>query len=166
MSETHAPAQTVTPLLFRRVLSGVPTGIAVVAAEVDGIMTGISANSFTSVSLDPPLVSVSFAHTSTSWPVLRRASRWGISILGEDAHGVLASLRRPAAERFEDIDTETSPEGAVFVTGALATLSVELETEVDAGDHVLTLLRVLDLARDEEQRPLVFFGGGARRLSP
>lgn len=166
MSETHSPAQTVTPLLFRSVLAGVPTGIAVVAAEVDGIITGISANSFTSVSLDPPLVSVSFAHTSTSWPVLRRVRRWGISILGEDAHDVLASLRRPAAERFADIDTDTSPEGAVFVRGALATLSVELDTEVDAGDHVLTLLRVLDLTRDEEQRPLVFFGGGARRLSP
>jgi flavin reductase (DIM6/NTAB) family NADH-FMN oxidoreductase RutF len=166
MSETQFPAQTVTPLLFRRVLAGVPTGIAVVAAEIDGVMTGISANSFTSVSLDPPLVSVSFAHTSTSWPVLRRARRWGISILGEDAHHVLTSLRRPTAERFVDIDTETSPEGAVFVRGALATLNVELDTEVDAGDHVLTLLRVLDLTRDEEQLPLVFFGGGAHRLSP
>jgi flavin reductase (DIM6/NTAB) family NADH-FMN oxidoreductase RutF len=66
MSETQFPAQTVTPLLFRRVLAGVPTGIAVVAAEVDGTIAGISANSFTSTSLDPPLVSVSFAHTSTS----------------------------------------------------------------------------------------------------
>jgi flavin reductase (DIM6/NTAB) family NADH-FMN oxidoreductase RutF len=98
--------------------------------------------------------------------VLRRTRRWGISILGEDTHDVLASLRRPAAERFADIDTETSPEGAVFVRGALATLSVELDTEVDAGDHVLTLLRVLDLTRDEQQLPLVFFGGRARRLSP
>jgi flavin reductase (DIM6/NTAB) family NADH-FMN oxidoreductase RutF len=166
MPEVQSPSQTVTPLLFRRVLAGVPTGIAVVAAEVDSIITGISANSFTSVSLDPPLVSVSFAHTSTSWPVLRRARQWGISILGEDAHGVLASLRRPAAERFSEIDTETSPEGAVFVRGALATLIVKLETEVTAGDHVLTLLRVLDLSRDEEQRPLVFFAGGAHRLSP
>lgn len=54
----------------------------------------------------------------------------------------------------------------MFVANALATLSVELEAEVDAGDHVLTLLRVLDLTRDEEQLPLVFFGGGARRISP
>jgi flavin reductase (DIM6/NTAB) family NADH-FMN oxidoreductase RutF len=151
--------------MMRHTLAGYPTGIAVVAADVDGKIVGISANSFTSVSLDPPLVSVSFAHTSTSWPALRRARRWGISILGEDAHDVLASLRRPAAERFDDIDTETSPEGAVFVRGALATLSVELDTEVDAGDHVLTLLRVLGLTRDEGQLPLVFFGGGARRLS-
>jgi flavin reductase (DIM6/NTAB) family NADH-FMN oxidoreductase RutF len=98
--------------------------------------------------------------------VLRRARRWGISILGEDAHHVLTSLRRPAAERFAGIDTEILPEGAVFVSGALATLDVELETEVAAGDHVLTLLRVLDLTRDEEQRPLVFFAGGAHRLSP
>jgi flavin reductase (DIM6/NTAB) family NADH-FMN oxidoreductase RutF len=74
-------------------------------------------------------------------------------------------LRRPAAERFDDIDIETSLDGAVFVTGALATLSVELDTEVDAGDHVLTLLRVHGLAREEEQLPLVFFGGSASHLS-
>jgi flavin reductase (DIM6/NTAB) family NADH-FMN oxidoreductase RutF len=165
MFKIYPPAQTGTPLMFRHTLAGFSTGIAVVAAEVDGKIVGISANSFTSVSLDPPLVSISFAHTSTSWPALRRAQRWGISILGEDAHEVLTSLRRPAAERFDDIDIETSPVGAVFVTGALATLRVELDTEVDAGDHVLTLLRVHSLARDEEQLPLVFFGGGARRLS-
>lgn len=165
MFKIHPPAQPVTPPMFRHTLAGFPTGIAVVAAEVDGKIVGISANSFTSVSLDPPLVSISFAHTSTSWPALRRAQQWGISILGEDAHEVLTSLRRPAAERFDGIDIDTSPEGAVFVTGALATLSVELDTEVDAGDHVLTLLRVLDLTRDEGQLPLVFFGGGTRRLS-
>jgi flavin reductase (DIM6/NTAB) family NADH-FMN oxidoreductase RutF len=75
MYKTHPPAQTVTPLTMRHTLAGFPTGIAVVAAQVDGKIVGISANSFTSVSLDPPLVSISFAHTSTSWPALRRAQR-------------------------------------------------------------------------------------------
>jgi flavin reductase (DIM6/NTAB) family NADH-FMN oxidoreductase RutF len=150
---------------MRHTLAGFPTGIAVVAAEVDSEIVGLSANSFTSVSLDPPLVSVSFARTSTSWPVLRRAKRWGISVLGEHMHGVLASLRRPARERFAGLDVETTADGAAFVAGGLATLTVEVDAEVEAGDHVLTLLRVLDLARDDEQFPLVFFGSGAHRLS-
>jgi flavin reductase (DIM6/NTAB) family NADH-FMN oxidoreductase RutF len=150
---------------MRHTLAGFPTGIAVVAAEVDGQVVGISANSFTSASLDPPLVSISFARSSTTWPVLRRAPRWGISVLGEDAHDVLASLRRPAHERFTDLEIEVSPAGAAFLNGSLATLTVEVDAEVDAGDHVLTLLRVLDLARDDEQLPLVFFGSGAHRLA-
>jgi flavin reductase (DIM6/NTAB) family NADH-FMN oxidoreductase RutF len=89
MFKIHSTAQSVAPLTMRHTLAGFPTGIAVVASEVDGKIVGISANSFTSVSMGPPLVSISFAHTSTSWPALRRAQRWGISILGEDAHDVL-----------------------------------------------------------------------------
>ncbi len=55
--------------------------------------------------------------------------------------------------------------GAAFVAGALAQLTVELDTEIEAGDHALTLLRVLDLHRDTEQFPLIFFGSGAHRLA-
>jgi flavin reductase (DIM6/NTAB) family NADH-FMN oxidoreductase RutF len=54
---------------------------------------------------------------------------------------------------------------AAFVRGALARLTVELDTEIPAGDHVLSLLRVLDLHRDDEQRPLVFFGSNSHRLA-
>lgn len=148
----------------RHVLAGFPAGIALVAAEVDGRIVGLSANSFTSVSLDPPLVSVSFAHASTSWPVLRRAPRWGVSILGEEQAQVLDELRRPADQRFANLGM-TVASGAAFVTGALARLTVELDAEVAAGDHTLTLLRVLELDRDTRQHPLVFFGSGVHRLA-
>lgn len=132
MPQTDMHVGAVTPQTMRHTLAGFPTGIAVVAAEVDAEIVGLSANSFTSVSLDPPLVSVSFARTSTSWPVLRRAKRWGISVLGEHAHDVLASLRRPARQRFEGLDIETTVEGAAFVAGSLATLTVEIDAEIEA----------------------------------
>lgn len=155
---------TVTPQAMRHVLAGFPTGISVVAAELEGRFVGLSANSLVSVSLDPPLVAVSFAKTSTSWPLLRRAQRWGISLLAEDSDDVLTSMRRPSAERFDGIEMSRDGEAA-HVVGSLATLTVELTHEVDAGDHVLTLLRVLDLERDDEQRPLVFFGSRTHQLS-
>jgi len=164
MTPTPAPSERVSPLGMRHALAGFPTGIAVVAAEIEGTVVGLSANSFTSVSLAPPPVSISFADTSTSWPQLRRAPRWGISILGETQAEVLADMRRPAAGRFDGIGMDFI-EGAALIRGALATLTVELATEVPAGDHVLTLLRVLDLHRDDRQRPLVFFGSGAHRLA-
>lgn len=165
MPHPDSLAGAVTAQTMRHTLAGFPTGIAVVAAQVDAEIVGLSANSFTSVSLDPPLVSVSFARTSTSWPLLRRAKRWGISVLGEHRHDLLASLQRPARQRFEGLDIETTAEGAAFVAGSLATLTVEIDAEVTAGDHVLTLLRVIDLKRDDEQFPLVFFGSDTHRLS-
>ncbi|OKI23779.1 hypothetical protein A6A08_03185 [Nocardiopsis sp. TSRI0078] len=155
---------TDTSLAMRHVLAGFPTGIAVIAAHLGGRTVGLSANSLVSVSLDPPLVAISFAKTSTSWPLLRRAPRWGISILGEDSSDVLTRMRRPSAERFDGI--EMSADGdAAHVVGSLATLTVELAREIEAGDHVLTLLHVLDLDRDDEQLPLVFFGSRTHRLS-
>lgn len=159
--ERSAPA----PEQMRHALAGFPTGIAVVAAHVDGQTVGISANSFTSVSLDPPLVSISFARSSTTWPKLRGAQQWGISVLGEDAGETLSALRRPAAERFDRLTMDVAESGAAYIAGSLATLTVTLDAQVQAGDHVLTLLRVLDLRRDEGQLPLVFFNSNVHRLA-
>lgn len=164
MQNTQTLSPPVMAPAMRHVMAGFPTGIAVVAAEVDGRIVGLSANSFTSVSLDPPLVSISFARTSTSWPLLRAAPRWGISVLGEAQAQVLQELRRPTSERFGRIDMDVDA-GPAFVAGALARFTVELDTEVEAGDHVLTLLRVLELSRDTEQHPLVFFDSDAHRLA-
>jgi flavin reductase (DIM6/NTAB) family NADH-FMN oxidoreductase RutF len=149
---------------MRRTLAGFATGLSVVAAEIDGQIVGMPANSLTSVSLDPPLVSLAFAHTSTTWPVLRRAPRWGISVLGEAQAHVLRRLRRPAAERFAGVETRLD-DGAAFLPGALATITVTPRTPVAAGDHTLVLLEVTHLHRDETQRPLVFFDSTTHTLS-
>lgn len=149
---------------MRRVMAGFPTGIAVLAAELEGRIVGLSANSLVSVSLDPPLVAISFAKSSTTWPLLRRARRWGISLLAEGSDDALTALRRPSANRFDGLEM-TIDGDAAHVTGSLARLTVELADEVDAGDHVLTLLRVFDLERDDDQLPLVFFGSRTHRLS-
>jgi flavin reductase (DIM6/NTAB) family NADH-FMN oxidoreductase RutF len=164
MHQNSLSSELVTAHQMRNVLAGFPTGLVLVAADVEDRIVGLSANSFTSVSLDPPLVSISFAHTSTSWPVLRKAPRWGVSVLGEQQAHVLQELRLPAQERFSRLDMHVES-GAAFVAGALARLTVELDTEIEAGDHALTLLRVLELHRDAEQHPLIFFGSGAHRLA-
>lgn len=156
--------QVITPEHMRHTLAGFTTGLSVVAAEVDGTVVGMPANSLVSVSLDPPLVSLSFAHTSTSWPALRRAGRWGISVLGSDQEEVLHDLRRPTAHRFDGVDMELSGQAA-FVSGALATIEATPRTAVDAGDHTLMLLEVLALDREEHREPLVFFGSQVRTLA-
>lgn len=152
-----------SPMQLRSTLAGFPTGIAVVTARVDGRAVGMSVNSFSSVSLEPPLVSLAFARTSTTWPLLQRAPRWGISLLSEESAHLMSRLARPSAERFAEVPL-TDLHGAVVLEKALATFAVEPEREIDAGDHVLTLLRVLALRRDPDQHPLVFFGSTLRRL--
>jgi len=175
---TSTTPQVVTPAAMRQTLAGFSTGLSVVAAVVDGRVVGMPANSLVSVSLDPPLVSLAFARTSTTWPVLRRAARWGIRVLGEDQAQVLADLRRPTAERFEGIDMDLldgpaglggadlgGAGGAAVVRGSLATLAVEPRQVIEAGDHDLVLLEVTDLRRDLAQRPLVYFGSTTHTLS-
>src|SRR5215212_2278322 len=98
---------SISPQQMRHTLAGFATGLSVVAAEIDGRVVGMPANSLISVSLDPPLVSLSFAHSSTTWPVLRDAGRWGISVLGEAGAEVLRALRRPAPDRFDSVEMDT-----------------------------------------------------------
>lgn len=154
-----------TAQAMRRVTGAFPTGISLVAAVVDGHPVGLLANSFTSVSLDPPLVSVNVALTSTTWPALRDATRWGISILSADHVDKVRMLSRPSAQRFTDIDWYETEDGAVLLTGSSATFQVSLEAEVDAGDHALALLRVHGLHRDMDTNPLVFYGSQLRQLA-
>lgn len=68
---------------LRKAFGIFPTGVVAVAAEVDGELIGLAASSFTSVSLDPPLVSVSIANGSKTWPDLRRAGHLGVTVLAD-----------------------------------------------------------------------------------
>jgi len=109
-------------------------------------------------------VSLAFAHSSTTSPVLQRAGRWGISVLGEEQARVLQDLRRPAAERFDGVEMVID-DGAAFVRGALAMITVTPRDTIQAGDHALVLLKVTSLYRDRSQRPLVFFDSATHTLS-
>lgn len=153
-----------TPDVMRHALAGYPTGIAVVAAEIDGRPVGMLANSFTSISLDPPLVSVAFAHTSTTWPALRHAPAWGISVLGDRDAELVRTLSRPGGRRFDGVEMVREGDGALVLPQAVAALTVTLHTEVDAGDHILTLLRVHTARRDIQHDPLVFYDSNVREL--
>lgn len=164
-TKDERPAPTVDPGAMRRTLAGFATGLAVVATEDDeGAVVGMPVNSLVSVSLEPPLVSLSFAHTSSTWPLLKRAQRWGISVLSEDAMSVARDLRRPTTERFSGLDVDVI-DGAVFLRGALAKIGVTLHSEIQAGDHTLVLLNVISVERDESISPLIFYSSKIHTLA-
>jgi flavin reductase (DIM6/NTAB) family NADH-FMN oxidoreductase RutF len=154
------------PTSLRRVFGAFPTGVVAVAALVDGAPRGLVANSFTSVSLHPPLVSVCIAHSSTTWPLLSHAPRIGISVLSAEQirHGRQLAAR--SSDRFVDVHWRQSGEGAVFIEEAAAWLDTSVETHVEIGDHDIVVLRVHDLGADDDVHPLVFHGSQYRKLAP
>jgi flavin reductase (DIM6/NTAB) family NADH-FMN oxidoreductase RutF len=154
----------VEPRRLRRVFSAFPTGVTVVAALVDGVPVGMAANSFVSVSLEPPMVSICTAHTSTTWPSLRGATRLGVSVLGAHQEHVGRQLSARGVDRFAMLQWQTSPDGAVLLDGSSAWLDCSIENEIPAGDHDIVLLRVHELDADPEVAPLVFHSSRYRRL--
>ncbi|MFD6280422.1 flavin reductase family protein [Streptomyces sp. NPDC060209] len=142
-----------------------PSGVTAVCGLVDGRPAGIAASSFTSVSLDPPLVSLCVAHTSTTWPALRRASRLGVSVLAEDQGPVARALATRSPDRFTSVDWVAEPPGSVFVLGAALWLECRIVQEISAGDHVIALLGIDRLSPHSAVPPVVFHASTFRSLA-
>jgi flavin reductase (DIM6/NTAB) family NADH-FMN oxidoreductase RutF len=144
------------PLRLRQVFGAFPTGVTAVAALVDGAPVGIAANSFTSVSLDPPIVSVCVAHSSTTWPSLQHVPRLGVSVLGEHQESAGRQLGARHGDRFAAVAWHPTDDGAVLLDGASAWLDCSIHDRIAAGDHDIVLLRVHELDADPAVAPLVF----------
>ena len=141
-----------------------PSGVTALCALVDGQPVGMAVSSFTSVSLDPPLVSVCIQNSSSTWPILKTAERLGVSILGSDQHGAGHKLAAKTADRFQDIAWEASTAGAVFVSNAALHLACSIHKSIEAGDHEIVLLRLQNLRINPDVEPLVFHRSRFRRL--
>ena len=132
--------QDLDPQRLREAFGHHPSGVVALAAEVDGQRVGLAASSFTSVSLEPPLVSVSVASTSKTWPTLRRSSHLGITVLADHHDLVCRQLAGPVEQRFEGLACTVSPEGAVTLDDGLARFDCTVYREVEAGDLLVEVL--------------------------
>ncbi|GAA2050388.1 flavin reductase family protein [Catenulispora yoronensis] len=160
-----ATNQDLSPAGLREVFGAFPSGVVSVVAFVDDRPIGLAASSFTSVSLDPPLVSVSIANGSKTWPELRGADHLGITVLADHHRGFARQLAGPVGARFEGIPLARTAEGAGFVEDGLAHFATSVHREVEAGDHTIVLLRVHARAAAAEGSPLVFHRSGFRTLA-
>jgi flavin reductase (DIM6/NTAB) family NADH-FMN oxidoreductase RutF len=150
----------------RRTFALFPSGVAAIAAEIDGVARVLVASSFqVGISADPPLVLFAVQRTSETWPLLRAAPRLGVSVLGEAHASAARQLASKVADRFSGIASETIGSGAILIDGAPVHLECSVERETPAGDHEVVLLRVHALATDPAAAPLVFHGSTFRRLS-
>jgi flavin reductase (DIM6/NTAB) family NADH-FMN oxidoreductase RutF len=149
---------------FRQVLGHFATGVTIVTAVDDDGPTGMSVNSFTSVSLDPPLVAFCVGNRSATWPRIRESGRFCVNILGSDQEALSRAFAGPAAARFTGLGWRPSPSGAPLIDGALAWMEVTVEAVHPAGDHVMVIGRVHHLDVTHQGPPLVFFRGGYGRF--
>ncbi|MFI5661502.1 flavin reductase family protein [Streptomyces sp. NPDC051684] len=158
LSSTMAPP--VDAGEFRDALSRFASGVTVVAGlDEAGDPAGLACQSFTSLSLDPPLVLVCVARTSTSWARIAPAGRFGISVLAEDQRALCRTLGSRGPDKFAGLGRRIGRDGgSVLIDGALAQLECELERTIDGGDHEIVIGRVTSLTVPRaDGRPLLFF---------
>lgn len=157
--------ENVDPALFRQVLGCYATGVVVVAAMVDGTPQGLAVNSFTSVSLDPPLVAFCAARTSSTWPALRESGSVAVSILSAEQEQACRVFARKGADRFAGVHWTPSPAGHPVLDDALAWLDLTAEQIHPAGDHELVIGAVTGLGTGGHGDPLLFFRSGFAGLA-
>ncbi|MFC4783493.1 flavin reductase family protein [Nocardioides sp. MAHUQ-72] len=157
--------QDLDPKRLREAFGVFPSGVVAVAAEVDGQLTGLAASSFTSVSLEPALVSFSVANTSKTWPTLRRADRLGLTILADHHGDVCRRLAGPVEHRFDDVSVTTTGDGAVTLDEGLARFDCSVYREVEAGDHTIVILQLHAVEHADTSLPLVFHRSAFTRIS-
>lgn len=145
---------------LRNVLGRFATGVTVVTAPgEDGVPLAMTVNSFTSISLDPPLVAWSVARESGAFEAWRKAPRYAVNILAADQKILAEKFARKGARAVEE-PHRIGPAGAPLLEGALATLECRVVKAVDLGDHVMLVGEVTSFElRRAQERPLTFFAG-------
>jgi flavin reductase (DIM6/NTAB) family NADH-FMN oxidoreductase RutF len=145
---------------FRHTVGHFVTGVTVIAVEIDGTIRGMTANSFTSLSLDPPLVLFCVGKTTHMGHAIQSAGRFSVNILSQDQHHLsiyfAGAWKEPAPPPFSFVRWE----GAHRLDGCVAALGCAVETIYEGGDHWIVIGRVLTLHRTEEGAPPLVFCRG------
>lgn len=157
-------AEPLDPAELRRVFGAFPSGVVAIAALIDGSPVGMAASSFTSVSLDPPLVMICVGKTSTTWPKFREAPRFGVSVFAADQAAACRQLAARSGDRFADISWRSTEDGAVMLEGATAWLHCSTHAVYPGGDHDIVVMHVHDLDANHAIHPLVFHASKFHRL--
>ena len=159
------PQSTIDPRKFRDVMSAHPTGVCVVAAQAaDGRKHAMAVGSFSSISLDPPLIGFYPTKTSSSWKAIAEVGRFCVSVLGEDQLEYCKRFAASSPDKFVGLSHRLSPGGQPILDDVLAWIDCIIEVVHEVGDHMLVVGRVEQLEKERDALPLLFFGGGYRKI--
>lgn len=145
---------------FRAALGMFATGVTIVTARTaEGGLIGLTANSFNSVSLDPPLVLWSLAKAAASMPAFSTGSHYAINILGADQHDLAKRFAAKGQDRFADVAFVEGVGGAPLLSGAAASFECFNRSRYEEGDHVIFVGEVERCSHRAGASPLLFHGG-------
>lgn len=150
---------------FRRVLGNFATGVTVVTGIMpDGRAAGVTASAFTSVSIDPPLVSVCFDKSTQSLDAFVKGTHFTVNILSNSQKEQSQHFARRAENKFDGVDYQIGENGCPVLPGSLAVVQCAREAMHDTGDHWLIIGRVEHLDSAQSDDPLIHFRGEYRFL--
>ncbi|HEY0953440.1 MAG TPA: flavin reductase family protein [Roseateles sp.] len=145
---------------FRAALGLFATGVTIVTVRsADGGLVGLTANSFNSVSLDPPLVLWSLARRAGSMPIFTRGSHYAINILAADQKDLAQRFATRDIDRFAGVAWREGAGGAPVLDGAVATFECANRSRYEEGDHVIFVGEVERCTARQGAQPLIFHGG-------
>lgn len=157
------------PEIFRAVMRDVPAVVVVVTARVDGVSRGMTASSFKSVSLDPPLVSVDVIQDSQMHEHLMQASSFTFNVLRVGQQGLADHFAQPdllPTEQWQGVTLQQPLPGAIVLADALAWLHCVPHAQVEAGDHTIFIGRVEHNVLHPDGHPLLYFRRRYHRVGP
>jgi flavin reductase (DIM6/NTAB) family NADH-FMN oxidoreductase RutF len=153
-------APSIDPASLRKAFGTYATGVVVIGARgADGLPVGMTVNSFSFVSLSPPLVSFCPARSSFAFLVYQAMTHFSVSVLGEEHRAISDRFARTTGEhKWSGVKHRLGEGGVPVLEDAVAAFECEVAGRFDAGDHVIVLGRVLRFAQHGERSPLLFHG--------
>lgn len=155
----HSEAPSVESGRMREVLGHFASGVVVVTAATQDGPVGFTCQSFSSLSLEPPLVSFAPARTSSTWPRIRAVGTFCVSVLAAQQAVISTTFARSGTDKFAGVAWEPAPSGAPKLLDVAAWIDCTLEQEFPGGDHTIVVGRVRQLGADASRGPLLFHRG-------
>ena len=151
---------SIDPAIFRQVLGSYPTGVCVISAlDDEDRPVGMVVGTFTSVSLEPPLVGFLPDKNSSSWPQIERAGHFCVNVLASDQQEISRQIAGKGPHKFASVEFTISDHKLPVIAGAIAKVECSIHSVTDAGDHWFVLGNVLNLETTREGDPMLFYRG-------
>ena len=149
---------------YRSILGRFVTGVTVMTVQTEGQRAGVTANSFNTVSLDPPLILWSLALKAPSLSLFRASDHFGVNILADHQEDVAMSFAHPAEDKFAGVETIAGDHGMPLIAGAMAHLECRVAHRYPGGDHEIIVGEILRMSSCEAT-PLVFHAGNFAKVA-
>lgn len=150
---------------FRNTLGHFATGVTVITTKNEGELVGLTANAFSSVSLDPPIILVCIDKKSSSMQALKKDAPFAVNILQKDQEDECWRFAKRSIDKFEGASYTLSNEGVPLLKGNLATLECSVAEVIESGDHYIVTGDVKSTSYDTQAEPLLFFRGKLEQVA-